>query len=165
MAGADYLILAVLLVSIVAGGVRGFVREAIALAAWILGIWLAWKFPQWAYPWLGGALAEQPFRDWAARVAILTATLLVGALIGAIVSWTVRAAVVLGPIDRMLGVVFGAFRGVLIVAVFVLVGQAVRLDGEKWWERSKLLPYAGAVARAVDSLGRRAVDAATGGGD
>jgi membrane protein required for colicin V production len=168
MAGADYLILAVLIVSVVAGGVRGFVREAIALAAWILGIWLAWKYPQWAHPWLGGALADPPVRDWAARVVIVTATLLVGAAVGLLVSWTVRAAVVLGPIDRILGVLFGAVRGVLIVAVFVLVGQALKLDGEKWWRQSKLLPYAGVAAHAVDSLGRRAVDAAavaTGGGD
>lgn len=160
MSGADYLLVAVLLVSVVAGAIRGFIREAIALGAWVLGVWLAWKFPQWAYPWLGGALSDPPVRDWAARVVIVTATLLAGALIGAVVSWTVRAAVVLGPIDRVLGVVFGAVRGVVIVAVFVLVGQALRLDGEPWWKRSKLLPYASVAAHAVDSMGRRAADVA-----
>jgi membrane protein required for colicin V production len=156
MAGADYLILAVLIVSVVAGAVRGFVREAIALAAWILGIWLAWKFPHWAYPWLGGALADPPARDWAARVIIVAAPT------------SSVAAVVLGPIDRILGVLFGAVRGVLIVAVFVLAGEALKLDGEPWWRRSTLLPYAGVTARAVDRLGRRAVEAAavtTTGGD
>lgn len=159
MSGADYLLLAVLVISVVAGTIRGFIREAIALGAWILGVWLAWKFPQWAYPWLGGALAEPPAREWAARVVIVAVTLLAGTLLGAIVSWTVRAATVLGPLDRALGLVFGAVRGVVIVAVFVLVGQALRLDGESWWRSSKLLPYASVAAHAVDSIGRRAVGA------
>lgn len=159
MTGADYLLLAVLVVSVVAGTIRGFIREAIALAAWMLGIWLAWKFPQWAYPWLGGALAEPPVREWAARVIIVAVTLLAGALIGAIISWSVRSATVLGPLDRALGLVFGAVRGVVIVAVFVLVGEALRLNGEAWWKSSKLLPYASVAAHAVDSIGRRAVDA------
>jgi membrane protein required for colicin V production len=159
MSGADYLLLTVLLVSTVAGAMRGFIRETIALAAWVLGVWLAWEFPQWVYPWLGGALADPPVREWAARIAIVAVTLLVGALLGAIVSRTVRSATVLGPMDRALGLLFGAARGAVVVAVLVLAGQALRLDREPWWRGSKLMPYASVAASAVDSIGRRAVDA------
>ncbi len=154
MAGADYLIVAVLAVSVVVGFARGFIREAIALAAWIIGVWLAWKFPQLVYPWLGGAVAETPARDWAARTIIVVVALLLGAMVGAIVSWTVRAAVVLATVDRIVGVIFGAVRGVLIVAVLVLVGQALHLDSERWWRRSTLLPYAGLVAASLAGLGQ-----------
>lgn len=154
MAGADYLIVAVLAVSVVVGFARGFIREAIALAAWIIGVWLAWKFPQLVYPWLGGAVAESPAREWAARAIIVVAALLLGAMVGALVSWTVRAAVVLATIDRVVGVIFGAVRGVLIVAVLVVVGQALQLEGEGWWKRSTLLPYAGLVATSLAGLGQ-----------
>jgi membrane protein required for colicin V production len=156
MAGADYLIVAVLIVSVLVGFARGFIREAIALAAWVVGVWVAWRFPQLLYPFLGGALAESPAREWAARTIIVVTVLLLGAFVGTVVSWTVRSAVVLASIDRFVGVIFGAVRGVLIVGVLVLAGQALRLDGESWWRRSKLLPYAGLVADSLEHLGHRA---------
>ncbi len=86
----------------------------------------------------------------------MVTALLLGALVGAVVSWTVRSAVVLATVDRIVGVLFGVVRGVLIVGVLVVVGQALRLDGEGWWKRSKLLPYAGLVAGSLEGLGRKA---------
>ena len=156
MAGADYPIVAILIVSVLVGFARGFIREAIALAAWVIGVWVAWKFPQLLFPYLGGALAEYPAKLWAARTLIVVTALLLGALVGAVVSWTVRSAVVLATVDRIVGVLFGVVRGVLIVGVLVVVGQALRLDGEGWWKRSKLLPYAGLVAGSLEGLGRKA---------
>jgi membrane protein required for colicin V production len=154
MAGADYLIVAVLAVSVIVGFARGFIREAIALAAWVIGVWLAWRFPEFVYPYLGGLVAETPARDWAARTIIVVAALLLGAMVGAIVSWTVRAAVVLATIDRIVGVIFGAVRGVVIVAVLVVIGQALHLDSQSWWTRSRLLPYAGVVASSLSGVAR-----------
>jgi membrane protein required for colicin V production len=44
MNGADLLILSVLAISVLLGLVRGFVREAIGLLAWLGGLWLAWRY-------------------------------------------------------------------------------------------------------------------------
>ena len=62
--------------------------------------------------------------------------------------------------DRFLGFVFGVFRGFVLLGVFVILGQALRLDGEHWWRKSVLLPYGESIAnglRAVigDDQGRR----------
>lgn len=40
----DYIILTVFLVSVVVGYFRGFFREALSLATWIVAIWLTWQF-------------------------------------------------------------------------------------------------------------------------
>jgi uncharacterized membrane protein required for colicin V production len=45
MDGADHLFAIILLVSGTVGFFRGFIREAIALAAWLIGLWLAWHSP------------------------------------------------------------------------------------------------------------------------
>ena len=53
MNGADYLILGVLAVSMLLGMYRGFVRESIALLAWLGGLWLAWRYATLVEPFLG----------------------------------------------------------------------------------------------------------------
>ena len=59
MDGADHLFAIILLVSGAVGFFRGFIRESIALAAWLVGLWLAWHFAYIVNPWLGGALASR----------------------------------------------------------------------------------------------------------
>ena len=44
MNAADYLIVGVLLASMLLGMLRGFVREAVGLLAWLGGLWLAWRY-------------------------------------------------------------------------------------------------------------------------
>ena len=44
MTGADLFILLILLGSTLIGALRGFIREAVSVAFWILAIWAAWQF-------------------------------------------------------------------------------------------------------------------------
>jgi uncharacterized membrane protein required for colicin V production len=44
MTAVDYILIAVILLSVVFGAVRGFLRESIALLAWLVGLWIAWKY-------------------------------------------------------------------------------------------------------------------------
>jgi membrane protein required for colicin V production len=43
--------------------------------------------------------------------------------------------------DRFIGMIFGAARGVLLVAVLVLLAGLTALPQESWWEESRMLPY------------------------
>src|SRR5260370_23085082 len=54
--------------------------------------------------------------------------------------------------DRFLGLVFGLLRGVVLLGVFVILGQLLRLEGEKWWTRSLLIPYGESVANGLRAL-------------
>jgi membrane protein required for colicin V production len=146
MQGADYLIVAVVGLSVVLGAVRGFVREAVALAAWLVGIWLAWRYSDFLHPYLGGAIESPTQKAWAARAIMLLIVLLAGALLGAILAWVTHTAAGLSVTDRLLGFLFGLTRGAVVVGLAVIVGQALELDGETWWKRSQLLPYAESVA-------------------
>ena len=150
MDGADHLFAIVLLVSGAVGYFRGFIRESIALLAWLVGLWLAWHFAYLVNPWLGGALAEPGVREWTGRAIVLLIVLLLGALIGSIVSHFARRAVGLAAMDRLLGVAFGLARGAIIVGLLVLAGRAVNLDLEPWWERTRSMPAAAAVANWLE---------------
>jgi membrane protein required for colicin V production len=142
MQGADYIIVAVVGISVILGVVRGFVREAVALLSWLVGIWVAWRFSGFLHPYLGGALESPEQKAWAARVIVLVLVLLAGALVGAILSWVTNTAAGLSLVDRVLGFVFGLTRGAVLVGVGVMIGHALDLDGESWWKRAQLMPYA-----------------------
>jgi membrane protein required for colicin V production len=76
---------------------------------------------------------------------------LLGAAIGALLSHFVRLSIFSG-MDRLLGVFFGLLRAVVLLGVFVILGQLLRLDGEKWWTRSLLVPYGESVANGLRAL-------------
>jgi membrane protein required for colicin V production len=142
MQGADYLIAAILVISGLMGLFRGFIREFVALFAWLVGLWAAWHFAFVVNPYLGGALAEPGVREWAGRVIVFVGCLLLGAAIGTLVAWFAHTAAGLALTDRLLGLLFGLLRGIVIVGLLTIAGQALRLDGEPWWKKSRAMPYA-----------------------
>jgi membrane protein required for colicin V production len=150
MAGADHIFAIILLVSGAVGFFRGFIRESIALAAWLVGLWLAWHFAYVVNPWLGGALSEPGVREWTGRAIVLLLVLLFGALVGSVVSHFARRAVGLAAMDRTLGAAFGLARGVIVVGLLVLAARAADLDLEPWWERTKSMPAAEVVANWLE---------------
>jgi len=140
--------LAILLIVLVSGAIsiwRGFVKEAISLATWVLAFWIALVFaPKLAVLMPDGL--ESPSARWLVSVvALFMATLLVGGLTNFLVSTLVEKTGLSGT-DRALGVVFGILRGVVIVAVLVLLVGETALQRETWWQGSRLLPYFSPVA-------------------
>lgn len=150
MDGADHLFAIILLVSGVLGGFRGFIREAISLLSWLIGLWLAWHFAYVVNPWLGGALAEPGVREWTGRAIVLFLVLLVGAGVGTVVGYVVRRAAGLAVLDRALGALFGLVRGAIVIGLLVLAGRAVDLNLEPWWQRTHSMPAAEAVANWLE---------------
>ncbi|MDE2052423.1 MAG: CvpA family protein [Gammaproteobacteria bacterium] len=148
---ADYVVIATVVLSAIVGAVRGFLREAIALCTWIVALFVAWHFSDMIEPHLGGLLAAHYVRPWAARVIIVALILLIGAGLGALVAHYVRLSIFSG-MDRFLGLLFGAARGVVLIGVFVILGQLLKLDGEAWWRHSVLLPYGHSVADGLRVL-------------
>ena len=151
MVAIDYIILAIVLVSAVTGLIQGFLREVCALVTWVLAVWLAWKFGSLLVPHLGGALRQAPYGLWAGRGIVFLVVLVIGGIIGAIVNHYVRLSIFSG-LDRLLGLVLGLLRGVVIVGVVVVLAQQVRLDGEAWWKKSRLLPQVQPVANLLRAL-------------
>src|SRR5436305_14699693 len=98
----DYLIVALLAFSCVAGLYRGFMREVISLLTWLLAFWLAWHYAYLLEPHMGGALNAEGVRTWAARTILFVGVMLIGSAIGAIVTQFVRVTL-LSSLDRMLG--------------------------------------------------------------
>lgn len=128
----DYVVIGVVAVSLLLGLWRGVVGELIALAAWVIGIFLALEY--------GATLGQQIYvgiADPDIRVLAGCATLFVGVLVGMalirlLVSHLVKA-LGLTVSDRLLGTVFGLARGVLICMIMVALGGMTAAPKQQWW--------------------------------
>ena len=147
----DYLVILAILISAVVGALRGFLRESIALGAWIIALFLAWHFADVIEPHLGGLLSDPTVRPWAARVILIVLVLLLGAAAGAILGHFVRLSIFSG-MDRLLGFAFGLLRGFVLLGVFVILGQLLRLQGEGWWRHSLMIPYGESMANGLRTI-------------
>ena len=65
---------------------------------------------------------------------------------------------VLIGLDRALGSAFGALRGLLLAAVFVITGQVVGFDNDNWWQQSRLLPHLEVVADWIKVMAPKGYD-------
>ena len=151
MNATEYVMIAAICLSAVVGAARGFLREAIAVAAWLIGLLIAWHFSDLLAPHLGGLMSDSAVRPWAARIIIVVLVLLFGAALGAVLGHFVRLSIFSG-MDRLLGFFFGLVRGFVLLGVFVILGQLLRLEGEHWWRGSLLLPYGESMANGLRTL-------------
>ena len=84
-------------------------------------------------------------QTWFGRILVFAIILSVGGLLGWGISKLIRLSVLSG-VDRVMGSLFGAIRGVLLAALFVIGGQYSGFDNDEWWLQSRLLPHFEVVA-------------------
>ena len=131
----DYLVVGVVLISVLLGGWRGVVGEVIALTAWVFGFLAArWFGPEVAANFFTG-INDPALRLVTAWIAIFLFVLLLMALLRLAVR-SLLNALGLSLSDRLLGILFGAVRGLLIVLALFIVGGMTSLPKEKWWHQA-----------------------------
>ncbi|WP_196138074.1 CvpA family protein [Aliikangiella sp. G2MR2-5] len=137
----DWAILIVIGLSAGISLLRGFVREALSLAGWILAFFVAKGFYQDFAVLLESHIETPSLRlavSWAALFFItLTAAGLVNYIIGQLVE---KAG--LSGMDRIMGMAFGALRGILVVSFAIIALRAFTpVAQDPWWKRSQLIPH------------------------
>lgn len=118
---------------------RGVVSEVLALVAWVAAFLVARTWAGSAGGAFAGWLAEPALRYAAGFVVVMVAVLVLFSL-GRWLLKMLLTAVGLGPVDRLLGGVFGVARGALIVLAAVLVAGMTALPKSQWWRDAWLAP-------------------------
>lgn len=116
----DFVLAAILGISVGTGIWKGFFRLSIGLAATILSILLASWFYGMAASFFSPYLKEESLANFLGFISILLFVQLCGLLLTKILSLSFKKAG-LGWLDRLLGGVFGFVRAVLISSVFVMI--------------------------------------------
>lgn len=135
----DYVVIGVVGVSLLFGLWRGVVGEIIALLAWGLGVLAAIEFGGQVGQALFAGIADPAVRMLAGCVTVFIGVLVAMALIGMVIRRMVKA-LGLSVSDRLLGMVFGLVRGVLVVMVVVALGGMTSAPKQPWWRDATLSP-------------------------
>lgn len=135
MTAFDYVVISIVVASLVLGLWRGVVGEIIALVAWILAFFAAKLWGAEIAQALFAGIADPALRIVAGWVAVFVVVLVLMSLLRLAVRGLLKA-LGLTLTDRLLGVIFGVARGLVIVFVLVAVGGMTSLPKEKWWSEA-----------------------------
>ena len=138
----DYIIIGIIAFSIIVSLLRGFVREVLSLASWVVAFIVASQF----YPSLAAYLTQIDslyIRNGTAIGILFVLTLIVGAIVNFVIAQLVDKTGLTGT-DRVLGAAFGLLRGVLIVAaVLFFLDTLTNFEQNEWWKESKMITHLG----------------------
>lgn len=135
----DIVFIIIVLLSVILGIVRGFMKELFSMIFLTIAIILSIVFYTEAGDMLIGILKERSIANFVGFISIFAIVL----IIGSIITYSLKKMIIIGPlrsIDRILGMVFGLFRGILIVSIllFGLVAFSVK---DEVIEESKFAPF------------------------
>ena len=140
VAAVDWGIMAILAISALISLVRGFVKEAMSLVIWLVAFAVAMNFKEPAAELLVNFISLASLRQLAAWGMLFVGTLLLGGMVNFLLGKLVSSTGLSGT-DRMLGLIFGVFRGLLIVlALVIILPKALPVEQDPWWQASALIP-------------------------
>lgn len=137
---ADYFIIAVILISTLTSLMRGFVSEAISLLTWIIAVLIAIKFASPLSSLFAGMVKTPSLRLMISAIVLFLAVLIVGSIISHLLLMIIRGSGLSGT-NRLIGMVFGFARGVLLISILILFVQFTSVPKDPWWSNSQLIPY------------------------
>jgi membrane protein required for colicin V production len=140
MIWVDFVIIGILALSAVIGLARGLIREVLSLAIWVVAVFAAWTFHRPLADQLTPWLSTPSVRIGVAFIVLVLVVLILGAILGQLLTTLVDKTGLTGT-DRLLGVVFGAARGALLVALLVYLAALTPIPEDPWWAQSRLIGH------------------------
>ena len=137
----DYILIAIVGLSMVLSLWRGFVREIISLIGLVAAFLVASRASGAAGDFLGRWITSSTVADIAGFALVFVIIMLLVGIIGAIIRKLVDMAD-LTATDRTLGIFFGLARGLLLIAVCFLIYTSYAKPDAPWLKNSLLAPYA-----------------------
>lgn len=131
----DYLVLAIIGLSIMLSVMRGLLIEALSIVGWVVAFFVAKTYSSQLLPMMPADIPSESLRILAAFLVVFFATLLITSLLAIALS-TLFKKIGLGWLNRLLGAVFGLTRGVLIVCILVFLAGLTSLPQDERWRNA-----------------------------
>jgi membrane protein required for colicin V production len=133
----DYCLVAIVFLTCILGIIRGFLREFIALLAWIAAVFAAVLFTNDVAVYVGKVITNTFWAGLVSCIAIFIIVLIIGLIVNALVSLIVRG-IGTSFFSRVLGAIFGCCRGGIIVLLVIFIIVSTDLQSANWYQDSQL---------------------------
>jgi membrane protein required for colicin V production len=143
----DWILAAIIVVSVVTAMRKGFVQELISLASVVVGLIVAAIGYPRASLWFEDLTKSHEIALGLGFLVLFLGTLLVGAIVGMVARKLIETAGIQW-FDRFLGGIFGLVRGVLVDAILLMVMVAFTLKPDSV-RQSALAPYVTTGTRVI----------------
>lgn len=147
----DFVILGIIGLSALISVVRGFLKEALSLAGWVIAFWAAITFSGDLAVLFESQITVPSVRQASAFLCLFVGVLLATGIVIYFVGLVVEKTGLSGT-DRMLGIIFGIGRGAVIVAILVLLAGLTPLPQDPWWRQSTFIPHFEELAVRIQQL-------------
>lgn len=135
MTGFDFVVIAILGISVILGLVRGLLKEVLSLVAYacafLAAIWWGPMASEWLSRWIDQPFIKMAVAYFSVFVLVLMTIGLFNMMLSALISRTG-----LTPADHGLGALFGLVRGCLFVLILVTLAGFTPLPKETWWTQA-----------------------------
>jgi membrane protein required for colicin V production len=143
----DWIFAAIVVASVVAAIMKGFIRELISLASLVIGLVVAAVAYPRAALWFEDLTKSHEIALGLGFLVLFLGTLLLGSLLSLLARKLIKSAGIQW-FDRFLGAVFGLLRGVLVNCILLLVLLAFTIKPDVV-QQSSLAPYVTAGANII----------------
>ena len=118
----DIIILISVLISIIIGYSRGLIRESFSIFNWLFASWLSFKYYSNLKIILKDLISPEIIVDALSFGLIFLTVIISLSMISNVISKNIKNSL-LGPIDNILGMIFGFLRAFILVLVLVIAGN------------------------------------------
>ena len=136
----DIVILVVIALSALISLFRGFVKEAVSLATWIIAFVVAFRYGELVSTYIPWDVGNPQIGLGIAYSVVFVGVLIAGMIVNIVLGILIKRTGISGT-DRSIGVVFGLVRGYVLVALLVLLAGVTVLPQQSAWQESRLLPH------------------------
>jgi membrane protein required for colicin V production len=134
----DIVIPGIIAISALFSLMRGFVREALSLLGWVAAFWVALTFAKDFADLLLAGISAPSLRMVVSFTILFVVTLVITAILNRLAGQLVTRTGLSGT-DRMIGMIFGIARGVVVVSVLVMLAGMTTMPQDPWWQESALI--------------------------
>jgi membrane protein required for colicin V production len=131
----DYVVIAILAISVIISISRGLVKEVLSIAGWFVALYVAKTYANQIMPLLPDSLSGDSLRVLVAFVVLFVSTLILAGFVSMALS-TLFSKIGLGWLNNLLGGFFGLARGMIIISVIVFLAGLTSFPKDARWQNA-----------------------------
>jgi len=148
MATVDLILIGFVTLFSVIGLWIGFVRGALYLLTFVSAGIIALLFTSNMSVWLADYISIEPLRIAVSFIILYITVTILGTIVGSLIVYVISKSGLSG-INRAIGLVFGGACSVVLICMFVVVGDYLPYSSDAWWLESQLIPHIQVIAEIL----------------